>query len=199
MAVSSDVDFGASGMAQDANSNAAGSASNRRRTMEGGGSVFMRVIIGESRATRCGCRNRQAPFDVPETSKQGPDVPKLGKQHNVEHLPQIWRATRATRSLLESDDPLDRGHMPKAPLPERIFEIDEFFRHLVEFPMLARTAIDFQPRGFHARVMRGRLRPVAFKSFRRNRETSAREQADDFIVERGSVERRFHFREYLRP
>lgn len=86
------------------------------------------------------------------SSQHGPEeVPQLGEQHDIEHLTQIRRVRRPARALLHADDALHRRHIAEAPLPEHVFEIDEFFGHFIKLPVRFRIAIDGEPRRFHRR------------------------------------------------
>ena len=48
-------------------------------------------------------------------------------------------------ALLETDDPLDGSHMPEAPLPECVFEIDQFLGQFVQIESLARRLVYREP------------------------------------------------------
>src|SRR6202012_5026161 len=90
--------------------------------------------------------------------QQSPDMPKLRKQHNIEHLAKVISTTGPTSALLKPDNPFNSSHMPEPPLPKSIFKIDKFFGHLIQLPMLGRITINLQPGGLNRSIVSHRQR-----------------------------------------
>src|SRR5438105_694896 len=82
----------------------------------------------------------------------GARAPELREEHHVEHAAQVIHAGGPARAALEADDPLDRGRMAEAPLAERVLEVHELLRELVELPVPLGVAIDLHPGGAHRLV-----------------------------------------------
>src|SRR3954466_4119300 len=83
---------------------------------------------------------------IPTGSELGARAPELREKHHIQHAAQVVHARGAAGAALEADDPLHRGRMAEAPLAERVFEIHQLLRELVELPMLLGVPIDLHPR-----------------------------------------------------
>src|SRR4051812_18865831 len=91
------------------------------------------------RAKRSGSVIRAAP--AAPASQFAPHREQLGKEGQLEGTLQERDAAGATRSALESDDPLDRLQVAEAPELEVVLEVDELFARLVGGPVRLRVGV----------------------------------------------------------
>src|ERR1700721_729916 len=115
----------------------------------------------------------------------GPDLPKLGKQHHVQHAPQIGNARRSASAALEADDPFDRRHMIEAPAAEVILEIHQLFGELIELPKTGGIAIHRLPCGSDAVIGGMGYRDIAFDDITVDAEAATVQNLDREIVDAG--------------
>ncbi len=73
-----------------------------------------------------------------------------------------------TTAMAEADDALDRFEMTEAPELEVLFDVDEFFAHLVGLPVLARVRVESAEDADDGITARVGLRPVAIDGLRRD-------------------------------
>src|SRR6202012_1940485 len=86
--------------------------------------------------------------------------PKLRKQHDLQHRPQIGRAGGTAGSPLQSDDTLHRSDMIEAPSAKIILEIDQFLGELVKQPILRGRCVDDLPCLHHRAILGARFTPA---------------------------------------
>ena len=79
------------------------------------------------------------------SSKIRAQLPDLGEQDDVEHLPQVADAAGAAGAALEADHALDRRHVAEAPEPEHVLEVGQLLAELVQVPVRFRVAVDDEP------------------------------------------------------
>ena len=79
-------------------------------------------------------------------------MPEFGEQFHLQHGAQIFDTTRAAGAAFKADYAFDRGNVVEAPAAEIIFQIDEFFRELIQAPVFFRRAIDNRPRIRNRRI-----------------------------------------------
>ena len=58
-------------------------------------------------------------------------LPKLRKQHHIQHLAQIVNARRAAGADLVADHALDGGDVIKTPAAEVVFYVDQLLREVM--------------------------------------------------------------------
>ena len=93
-----------------------------------------------------------------------PQRPDFGKQHHVEHFPQIAHAASAARTSLEADYALHSGDMAKTPKPEGVFEVGQFLGQLVQVKELLGVAVGHQPGLLYFNTFNIALRPIALQA-----------------------------------
>ncbi|MCY1423661.1 hypothetical protein D9M71_393810 [compost metagenome] len=89
--------------------------------------------------------------------------------------------------------------MAEAPLPERVFEIDEFLGQLIEVPITRRILVDHAPGGFDRGVMLRRAGWVTLETLRVDRQPGVGHQANRFVIQRRRGDGFFQFLQQLRP
>src|SRR5207244_3578221 len=79
---------------------------------------------------------------------------------------------RTAGARLVPDDALDGLHVAKAPELETLFDVDQFFAHVVGVPPLPRIFVDRLEHGHEVRMARVRLREIAVDALRRDRQSA---------------------------
>src|SRR5258708_12250638 len=89
-----------------------------------------------------------------------------------------------------TDDPLHRLQVAEAPELEAFLDIDQLLAHVVRIPPLLRIDVDRLEHGNELGVARVGLGEIAIEAGARNRQTTAREMAQELVVERRGAEQR---------
>ena len=125
-------------------------------------------------------------------------APEFREKFDLQHALEIGDARGAAGAPLEADDALDRGDVVETPAPKIILEVDQFFRELVEVPVMGGVVVDHRPRLCEGLAFDMRLRRLGPHRGVADVETAPEQEQDRLLIEARLGEDRVEFRNDLR-